>query len=43
MNNILDEIILDSIPIWDECINTSFVREITDGSIEDKKGFKIYN
>lgn len=40
MNNILDEIIKDSIPIWDLCINTEFVQEITDGSIDDKKVLK---
>ena len=37
---VLDRIISDSIPIWDECINTPFIQEITDGTIEDEKVLK---
>lgn len=37
---VLDRIIEDSIPIWDECINTPFVQEITDGTIADEKVLK---
>ncbi len=40
MINYMDEIIKDSIPVWDECINSDFVQGLINGSIEDKKVLK---
>ena len=37
MINYIEDIINDSIPIWDECINTKFVQELVGGKISDKK------
>ena len=37
---LLDRIVNDSIPIWDECARTPFVQEITDGIISDERVLK---
>ena len=40
MNNYIDEIIADSIPIWEECINTKFVQELINGTLSDERMVK---
>lgn len=38
--SLLERIVDDSIPIWDECARTPFVKEITSGTIADEKVLK---
>ena len=50
MTNYMDEIIKDSLPIWEECINSKFVQGLINGTltdeqitkyiVEDTKGFR---
>lgn len=37
MNNYMDDIVKDSIPIWEECLNTKFVQELISGKLSDER------
>lgn len=37
MTNYMDEIIKDSLPIWEECINSKFVQGLINGSLTDEQ------
>ncbi len=37
MTNYIDEIIKDSLPIWDKCMNTPFVKGFVNGTLKDSQ------
>ena len=37
MTNYMNDIINDSLPIWEECINSRFVQGLVNGSLTDEQ------